>query len=192
MGRPGIRGDLVFPPTRIAARLGFHFEQYEIAKAALGQAPRGAQAGHPPAHNHDREFFDARGFRECCMVANAVPGGERVVDEAASDAPFAFRGEPDQGRAQELASCRHFRKLVDRPDSRLLDRKCVQVHIESKRHLVSRRCLALSNKYDVRIQDHVGGFDKPRKVQIVGDDFFASQLGYDFTPHGAIHDVNVW
>src|SRR5437763_4821553 len=39
---PRIGGDLVFSPTRIAAGLTVHFQQHEVSKAALLQAPRSA------------------------------------------------------------------------------------------------------------------------------------------------------
>src|SRR5437764_14043222 len=35
MSRPRICGDLVFSPTRIAARLTVHFQQHEVREAAL-------------------------------------------------------------------------------------------------------------------------------------------------------------
>ena len=52
--RPWEPADLVFAPTRIAAGLGFHLEQHEIAKAALVEMPGGVEARHAAADDHDR------------------------------------------------------------------------------------------------------------------------------------------
>src|SRR5215472_12822656 len=46
MSRPGISGDFILAPARIAARLRFRFEQDEVLKPALLQTPGGAESRH--------------------------------------------------------------------------------------------------------------------------------------------------
>ena len=104
MRGPGISRDFVFAPARVAAGLRLHFEQHEIAEAALVQAPRRAQAGHAAADNHDRNAQLLRRRAKRRAIAQPVAQRKRIVDEPAGDRAIGFAPQADERRrAEEFA-----------------------------------------------------------------------------------------
>jgi hypothetical protein len=94
---PGIGGDFIFAPTRIASGLRIHFEQNEIGEAAFAQAPGSAQAGYATADNYDRKFLDVLGGRKRRAVAQEMTHLKGIVDEGASDGSICFERESNEG-----------------------------------------------------------------------------------------------
>ena len=65
-------GDFVFTRTRVAAGLALHFEQHEIAKAPLVEMPCGAEPGHAPTDDHDRDAELSRRRTKGRVIAKAM------------------------------------------------------------------------------------------------------------------------
>ncbi len=99
--RPGIRGDFIFAPTGVAARLGVHLQKDEVGKAAFAKSPSGAQAGDSAANNDDRNFFDALRRGKACSITQEMAHLEGIVNEGALDLFFTFEGQADESRAAE-------------------------------------------------------------------------------------------
>jgi hypothetical protein len=75
--------------------LRFHFEQYEIADAALVQTPGRAQSRDASSDDHDRDALPAGGCVERGAIAETVTSGESVVHEAAGDGAIGFSRKAD-------------------------------------------------------------------------------------------------
>ena len=104
---PRVRGDFVFAPARVAARLGVHFEKDEIGEAALAKAPGSAEAGDSAADNDNGEFFGALRRGEPGAVAQEMAHLEGIVDERSFDLFFTLERKTNERRAaktEELAA----------------------------------------------------------------------------------------
>ena len=109
MRGPGIAADIVLARARVAAGLIVHFQENEIAKAALLQPPRGAQPGDAAAYDHHWDANLARGGRNGRVIADAMAGGECVIHKRPCQRAFAFGGHAGQSRrgaGDELATRR--------------------------------------------------------------------------------------
>src|SRR5258708_3765994 len=103
MRRPRKFRHLVFTPARIAPSLRFHFQQHEIAYAALVETPGSAEPCDAAAddHNGNADLPCRRAKRS--MVAKPMAVSERIVNKAAGNHPIGFTRQQQRGRqAQKL------------------------------------------------------------------------------------------
>ena len=98
MRSPRIRGDFIFAPASVAARLWIHLEKNEIREAALAEAPGGAKTGDAATDDDDRDFFDVFGRGERGAVTQEMPHLEGIVDERTFDLLFTFEGKAGERR----------------------------------------------------------------------------------------------
>ena len=116
MGRPGIGGDFIFAIARIASGLRLHFQDDEIAKAFLMEAPCRGQPGNSSANDDDRDLLLFFWRRKSSMVTEPMPQRKTVVDKLSVDAFFGFGGETDEGgstySAEKSPSRRHFFSVI--------------------------------------------------------------------------------
>src|SRR5664279_2584601 len=102
MPRPWIRADFILTRARIPASAVVHFQQYEVAKAAFLQSPRGTEARNPAAHDHQRNFLCVRGCRKPHSVANCMARVGVVIDPAARDPAITLGAHADERSAAQL------------------------------------------------------------------------------------------
>jgi hypothetical protein len=95
---------LVFPPTGVAAGVLRHFEQDEVAEAALIEPPGGGKPRDAAPNNDDRNFDAAFRWGEVCAIAKLVTWAVAIIDEAAGNGTIGLGREADKRGAQELAA----------------------------------------------------------------------------------------
>src|SRR5215472_2399125 len=102
MRRPRVGGNFILSPTRIAAGLIVHFQQYKIGESSLLETPCSTEAGNPAADNHNWDLYSLPGDRKTRSIPQQMALLNGIVDEGAEDGPVTFEREPNQGGTGRL------------------------------------------------------------------------------------------